>query len=130
MGRRIRWMMEMVGGWAGVKDVPGVKYDLVAFATLLFFKLKVVHGPTTLVLGQIGDKVVVIRRRRSFLHDDLLLVIADSEGDVLVLLAEFQLLEHVQAFRVYANAGRLGKVSCSICWRQVQACDRTISVLC
>jgi hypothetical protein len=24
-------------------------------------------------------------------------------------------LEHVQAFRIYANAGRLGKVSCSIC---------------
>jgi hypothetical protein len=47
-----------------------------------------------------------------------------------VLLAELQLLEHGQAFRVYANAGRLGEVSCSICWRQVQAYGRTIFVLC
>lgn len=111
-------------------DVPGVKHDLVAPATLLFFKLKVVHGPTTLGLGQSGDEIVVIHRRRRLLHDDLRLVFVDYEGDVLVLLAEFQLLERGQAFRVYANAGRLGKVSYSICGRQVQGCIRTISVLC
>jgi hypothetical protein len=32
-----------------------------------------------------------------------------------VFLAELQVLEHGQAFRVDANAGRLGKVSCRIC---------------
>ena len=97
------------------KDVPGVKYDLVAPATIFLFKLEVVHGPTTRVLGQIGEEVVIFRRRRRFLHDDLRLVFADPEGDVLEFLAELQLLEHGQAHWVYANAGRLGKVSCSIC---------------
>ena len=105
-------VMELVGG---VKDVPGVKYDLVAPATLFFFKLKVVHGPTTRVLGQIGDEVVIISRSRGFLHDDLRLFVVDFEDDILVLLAEFQLLEHGQALWVYTNAGRLEEVSCSIC---------------
>lgn len=102
-------------GRTGGGNAPGVKHDLVASATVLFLKLKVVHGPTTLVLGKIGEEFVVIPKRRLFLHDDLRLVIADFEGEVLVIPAELQLLEHVQAFRIYANAGRLGKVSCSIC---------------
>jgi len=102
------------GRWTG-KDAPGVKYDLVAPATIFLFKLEVVHGPTTRGLGQIGEEFLVVRRRRLFLHDDLRLVVADSEGDVLVFLAELQILEHLQALWVYANAGRLGKVSCSIC---------------
>ena len=77
-------------------DVPVVKDDLVAPATLLLFKLKVVHGPTTLVLGQIGEEILVLLGRRRLQHDDLRPVLAEPEDDVLVLLLQFQLLEHLQ----------------------------------
>lgn len=105
-------------GWMvveGGESAPGVKDDLVASAAVLPLELKVVHGPTTRRLGQIGEEFVVIAGGRLFLHDDLRLVVVDPEGDVLVFLAELQVLEHGQAFRVDANAGRLGKVSCRIC---------------
>lgn len=97
------------------RNIPVEKDDLVAQATLLLLKLKVVHGPATLVLGQIGEEILVVLRRRLFVLDDLRLGVVESEDDVLVLLPELELLEHLQALLVYGYAGRLGKGIIAIC---------------
>ena len=86
-----------------------VKDDLVALAAILFLKLKVVHTPAALVFRQICDKIIVIRRRRCFFHDNLRLLLVEYEDDVLVLLPELQVLEHSQTVCVCGYAGRLGK---------------------
>ena len=84
-----------------------VKDYLVALTAVLLLKLKVVNGPATLVLGQIGKELVVVRGRPRLDLDDLRLVRAESEDDVFVLLPQFQFLEHIQAIRVDGYAGRL-----------------------
>jgi hypothetical protein len=111
-------------------DVPLVKDDLVAPAALLFFKLKVVHTPATLVFRQICDKIIVILRRRLFFYDDLRLFLVEYEDDVLGRLLEFQLLEHIQTIWVYGYTGRLGKHYIGSTGMPEQTCLRTISVLC
>lgn len=84
------------------------KDDLVAQATLLISKLKVEHGPATLVLGQFLDEILVIcGGRRRLELDDLRIVRTESEDDVLVLLLQFQLLVQGQAILVHGYAGRL-----------------------
>ena len=84
-----------------------VKDDLVALATLLLLKLKVVHGPATLVLRQIREENVVVRGGLFLERDDLRLVRTESKDDVLVLLLQFQLLVQGQAIWIHAYAGRL-----------------------
>jgi hypothetical protein len=79
-------------------DVPVEKDELVAQATLLFLKLKVVHGPAALVFRQICEKILVVLGRRLLLWDNLRLVLVEIEDDVLGLLLEFQCLEHLLTF--------------------------------
>ena len=91
----------------GGENVPVVKDDLVALAPVLLLELKVVYGPATLVLWQIREEIVVVRGGPCLVADDLRLVIAESEDDVLVLLPQFQLLVRGQAIWVHGDAGRL-----------------------
>lgn len=112
-----------------------VKDDLVALATVLLLKLKVVHGPATLVLGQIREENVVVRGGLRLELDDLRLVLAESEDDVLVLLPQFQLLVQGQAIWVHGYAGRLmGNKVMVIIKHLLNAetgeCFRTISLCC
>ena len=90
-------------------DVPADKKELVAQVALFIRELEVVHGPAALGFRQIGDKIIVIGRRHCLFHDNLRLILVQFEDDILGLLSEFQCLEHLQTFRVYAYAGRLGK---------------------
>jgi hypothetical protein len=70
------------------KGLPLDERDLIAPATILLFKLQVVHGPATLIFRKIAEERLVINIRRRFFDDDLRLLRVECEDDVLVLLPE------------------------------------------
>lgn len=88
-------------------NVPLKKDDLVSLAAILFLELKIVHGPATFLLRQICEELVIIARRRLFVHDDLGLLVVEPEDDVLGRLFKFQRLIINQTLWVYGYAGRL-----------------------
>jgi hypothetical protein len=51
-----------------------VKDDLIAHVTLIVFELEIVHGPTTLIRGQISEEILIVLRVTLFERDDLRLV--------------------------------------------------------
>jgi hypothetical protein len=99
----------LCASWGLEYNVPTEKDELIAQVALVIVKLKVVHGPAALAFWQVCEKFIVILRQRVFLRDNLRLVPADFEDDVLGLLLEFQCLEHVHTFWVCGYTGRLGK---------------------
>lgn len=86
------------------ENAPMDEADLVPLAGALLLVLEIVHGPPTLCLGQIGNKLVIVLARRLLLDDDLRQVLRDIVDDVLLLLAELKLLERIQTFRVDGDA--------------------------
>lgn len=83
------------------------KDDLIAQASLLVLELKIVHGPATFGLRQIGEEIVIVTRLGRFCDNDLRLAFVEMEGDVLVLLSKFQLLKPLHTIWVYGYTGRL-----------------------
>lgn len=94
------------------------KDDLIAQASLLVLELKIVHGPATFGLRQIGEEIVIDTRLGRFCDNDLRLVLAEMEGDVLVLLLKFQVLKPIQTIWVYGYTGT-GRLVCKSNYRDV-----------
>lgn len=88
-----------------VADAPGEKRDLVPLARALLLVLKVIHRPAGLGLREVREEFVVVVRLGLLRDDDLLVVRAEREDDVLDLLPELQLLVGLQALGVHADAG-------------------------
>ncbi len=87
---------------------PRVERDFGPLPAVVLLKVKVVHSPPALSLGEVRDEVVVRGARvRLLLDDDLREVFAEREDDVLGLLAQLQLLVRREAVLVYGNAGGL-----------------------
>jgi hypothetical protein len=88
-------------------NVPLNKDDLLSQAAIIFLELEIVHGPATFGLRQICEEIIIVVRRRLFVHDDLGLLVVELEDDVLGRLLEFQRLIINQTLWVYGYAGRL-----------------------
>ena len=94
------------GRWE-TADVPSDKSQFVPDTlTARQGKLKVVHGPTTLLLRQLADKGVIVLVGRLFQDDDGFLVVRQAVDDVGELLAGFELLVFLDAFGGLQAAGR------------------------
>lgn len=77
----------------GIIRRPGVEADLVPLALVALLVLEVVNGVTAFGGRKLGDKVVVRRRIRLVLDNDLGESVVEGEDDVLGLLSELELLE-------------------------------------
>jgi len=79
------------------KNSPRNKNNLVPQSLPLFLKLEIVDSPSTVFLGQILQKLIVVLFIGCFENYDFFEVLAKVKDDVLDLLLELQYLEFFQA---------------------------------
>jgi hypothetical protein len=89
------------------RNSPTQKDNLVPLPTILLLKLEIIDGPSTLGLGEISHKLIVVFLTRRLIDHDLFKVFAEGEEDILVLLLQLEILECSDAVGVDANSGRL-----------------------
>lgn len=89
------------------RNSPTQKDNLVPLPTTLLLKLEIIDGPSTLGLGEIGYKVIVVLDSRRLIDHDLAKAFVEGEDDVLVLLLQLECLECSDAVGVDANSGCL-----------------------
>jgi len=76
---------------------PRNKNNLVPQSLPLFLKLEIIDSPSTVFLGQILQKLIVVPLIGCFKNYDFCKVLAEVKDDVLDLLLKLQYLEFFQA---------------------------------
>lgn len=76
---------------------PRNKNNLVPQSLPLLLKLEIIDSPSTVFLGQILQKLIVVLFLRCFENYDFFEVFAKAKDDVLDLLLELQYLKFFQA---------------------------------
>ena len=85
------------------------KNDPAPLAVIVLLKVKVVHGPPTLLLGEVAEELGG-SQRALLLDNDLRVVLGEWEDDLPSLPPECQLLVHIETLDVHADAERLCSV--------------------
>lgn len=91
----------------GVIGGPGEEADLVPLALVALLVFEVIDGVSALCGRELADKVVVRRRGRGVLNNDLGVVGVEGVDDVLDLFAKLELLELSQALLRDCDTGGL-----------------------
>lgn len=90
---------------------PGNEDQLVPLAAILLLEVKIVHGPSALVLRDVRNEVVVIRGGGSLQNHNLGQVRAETVDDVFVFPSELDLGEGCQTLIVETDSGGLRRNS-------------------
>lgn len=86
---------------------PTQKDDLVPLPRTLLLKLEIIDGPSTLGLGKLSHKLVVVLGTRRLIDHDLAKVLVEGEDDVLVCLLQLESLKFFDALGADADSGCL-----------------------